>query len=309
MAVKIRQLTKVFERFGARKNVAVNNLSLDIIKNQITVLLGHNGAGKTTTMSMISGIIPKTSGLISVDDEENVDLYRHKIGYCPQHNVFMSYFTCLDHLWFFGRLRGLSPKQAQIDAETLLHKLKMSCKADEYGNNLSGGMKRRLCLGNALIGNTKIAILDEPSSGLDPESRRELWNILLEMRKDQTIFITTHYMEEAETLADKIAIISNGTLLCYGPSIQLKKKYETGYVLKLLTTERFSYSLTMETIRRFVPDAKEKAFVKPTLTITLPYKYQITFADLLRELENQQVNLGIASISITNSSLEDVFLK
>lgn len=101
--------------------------------------------------------------------------------------------------------------------------------------------------------------MDEPSSGLDPESRRELWNILLEMRKDHTIFITTHYMEEAETLADKIAIISHGQLLCYGPSIQLKRRYETGYVLKLLTTnERFCYSTTMDIIRRYAPDAKEK---------------------------------------------------
>lgn len=104
VAVKIRGLTKVFKRFQARKNVAVNNLSIDILKNQITVLLGHNGAGKTTTMSMISGIIPKTSGTILIDGEENVDVYRHKIGYCPQHNVYMSFFTCLDHLWFFGRV-------------------------------------------------------------------------------------------------------------------------------------------------------------------------------------------------------------
>lgn len=105
IAVKIRGLTKVFKKFRGRKNVAVHNLSLDILKNQITVLLGHNGAGKTTTMSMISGIVPKSGGSISIDGEENVDVYRHKIGYCPQHNVYMSYFTCLDHLWFFGRVR------------------------------------------------------------------------------------------------------------------------------------------------------------------------------------------------------------
>lgn len=104
VAVKIRGLTKVFKRFRGKKNYAVNNLSIDILKNQITVLLGHNGAGKTTTMSMISGIIPKTSGTIAIDGEENLDVYRHKIGYCPQHNVYMSFFTCLDHLWFFGRV-------------------------------------------------------------------------------------------------------------------------------------------------------------------------------------------------------------
>lgn len=105
IAVKIRGLTKVFKKFRGRKTVAVHNLSLDILKNQITVLLGHNGAGKTTTMSMISGIVPKSGGTISIDGEENVDVYRHKIGYCPQHNVYMSYFTCYDHLSFFGRVR------------------------------------------------------------------------------------------------------------------------------------------------------------------------------------------------------------
>lgn len=180
VAVKIRGLTKVFKKFRGKKNYAVNNLSIDILKNQITVLLGHNGAGKTTTMSMISGIIPKTSGSITIDGEDNIDVYRHKIGYCPQHNVYMSFFTCLDHLWFFGRvsysskndqsklklnvfvflfyskqLRGLTPKQVQYDANHLLKKLNMTSKANEYGHNLSGGMKRRLCLGNALIGNTK----------------------------------------------------------------------------------------------------------------------------------------------------------
>lgn len=102
IAVKIIGLTKVFQKFFGKKTTAVHNLSMDIYKNKITVLLGHNGAGKTTTMSMISGIIPKTSGTISVDGQDHVDYYRHKIGYCPQHNVFMPYFTCLDHLLFFG---------------------------------------------------------------------------------------------------------------------------------------------------------------------------------------------------------------
>lgn len=152
--------------------------------------------------------------------------------------------------------------------------------------------------------------MDEPSSGLDPESRRELWNILLDMRKDHTIFITTHYMEEAEALADKIAIISHGQLLCYGPSIQLKRKFETGYILKLLTNEQtFKQVDTVNLIQHYVPDFGLKSFVKPTLIISLPYKFQHTFPELLGQLERRQDELGISSISITNSSLEDVFLK
>lgn len=107
VVVRVRGLTKEFRPLFGTPNLAVNKLSMDICKNQITVLLGHNGAGKTTTMSIISGIIPKTSGMISVDGEERVDAYRHKIGYCPQHNVFLSYFTILDHLLFFGGVSGI----------------------------------------------------------------------------------------------------------------------------------------------------------------------------------------------------------
>lgn len=151
--------------------------------------------------------------------------------------------------------------------------------------------------------------MDEPSSGLDPESRRELWNILLEMRKDHTIFITTHYMEEAEALADKIAIISNGQMLCYGPSIQLKRRFETGYILKLLSNDQFQQVNTVDLIHQYVPDMILKSFVKPTLILVLPYKYQEKFPELLGLLEAKQQELGITSISITNSSLEDVFLK
>lgn len=116
-------------------------------------------------------------------------------------------------------------------------------------------------------------------------------------------------MEEAEALADKIAIISHGQLLCYGPSIQLKRRFETGYILKLLTNEQFKQVHTVDLIQKFVPDMALKSFVKPTLIISLPYKYQATFPELLGQLETKQQDLGISSISITNSSLEDVFLK
>lgn len=104
----------------------------------------------------------------------------------------------------------------------------------------------------------RIAILDEPSSGLDPQSRRQLWTILLDLRKDHTILLTTHYMEEAETLADKIFIIAYGEQLCSGTSIQLKKKYSVGYILKLLTNDHFNEDKTMELINKYIPEAKIK---------------------------------------------------
>lgn len=116
-------------------------------------------------------------------------------------------------------------------------------------------------------------------------------------------------MEEAEALADKIAIISHGQLLCYGPSIQLKRRFETGYILKLMTADNFRQPETIDLIREYVPDMSLKSFVRPTLLLMLPYKHQERFPDLLAKLEAKQDELGISSISVTNSSLEDVFLK
>ncbi|KAJ6637353.1 Phospholipid-transporting ATPase ABCA3 [Pseudolycoriella hygida] len=309
VAVRIHRLTKVFRSLFGRKNrVAVNELSMDILKNQITVLLGHNGAGKTTTMSMISGIISKTSGTISVNGEEDINRYRHMIGYCPQHNAFMHYYTVKGHLMFFAALRGLNKTESESQVKQLLNKLHLTDKANEYGNNLSGGMKRRLCLGNAIVGNTQIAILDEPSSGLDPQSRRQLWTILLDLRKDHTILLTTHYMEEAETLADKIFIIAHGERLCSGTSIQLKKKYSVGYILKLLTNDNFNQDRTMELIHKDIPEAEIKAFIAPTLSVTLPQNDFHKYETMLKNLEQNLAELGILSISVTNSSLEEVFL-
>lgn len=156
---------------------------------------------------------------------------------------------------------------------------------------------------------SRIAILDEPSSGLDPESRRELWNILIEMRKQNTILITTHYMEEAEALSDYVSIMSRGQILCHGTTLQLKRRYADGYVLKLMTTDRFEKSQTLARLQQHIPGAHIKSFVRPTLSVTLPYRYLDAFSAALADLEAFATELGIESMSLTNASLEEVFLK
>lgn len=165
---------------------------------------------------MLTGLIPKTSGHIYVNNIDNIQFYRSKIGYCPQHNISLPYLTCLEHLVFFGQLRGLSRFNAEVEGNNILKKVNLHTKANEVAKRLSGGMLRKLCLANAIIGDTKLLILDEISSGLDPESRRDIWNILLKLKKDHTIFISTHFMEEADVLSDKIAILDNGELISYG---------------------------------------------------------------------------------------------
>ena len=183
-------MTKSFKKTICSKAFyAVKSVSFEIPKNRVTILLGHNGAGKTTIMSMITGIVAPSSGRISVDNEYDVNRYRSSIGYCPQHDVFISYMSCKEHLILFGRLRGLTKAEASEEADIILDKVRLTKNANDAAKTLSRGMKRRLCLACAVVGKTKMVILDEPSTGLDPESRRDLWDVILPLRNEQSLFL------------------------------------------------------------------------------------------------------------------------
>ncbi|XP_062562743.1 ATP-binding cassette sub-family A member 2 [Armigeres subalbatus] len=306
--VRISNLHKIFKTSSGTR-VAVQKLSLNIYKNKITALLGHNGAGKTTTMNIITGMIPRTSGHIEVDGEDNASNYRQQIGFCPQHNVALSFMSCREHLVFFGSLRGMNVKDAEREADDILEKVNLADKRDEILKNLSGGMKRRLCLANAIIGRTKLLILDEPTSGLDPESRRDIWDILLRLKKDHTILITTHFMEEADILGDRIAIMENGELIAFGTSIFLKHYFGKGYTLKLLKGAFFNRDKVMAKIIDHIDKATERPAVQSIFAVTLPYENMQQYSELLKELEDSKSDYGIETISMTNTTLEEVFLK
>ncbi|XP_013113812.2 ATP-binding cassette sub-family A member 2 [Stomoxys calcitrans] len=307
-AIVIENLQKQFKT-NSRKICIADNLNMTIRNRQITVLLGHNGAGKTTTINMIMGLVSKDGGKISVCSERDASYYRHLIGYCPQNSIFMQYMTCKQHLVFFAKLRGLGHQDANVLSNKLLQQLNLQEKAHEYGKNLSGGMKRRLSLGIAIAGDTRIVVLDEPSSGLDIQSRRELWDVLLELRKTKAILITTHHMEEAEVLGDTISILSNGRLQLTGSPLELKHTIGSGYVLKLcMNPSQYNENECLEIIRSYVPSAVVMNVVPPTVTISLPYAYKENYSKMLKHLEGQHLQLGINTISITDTTLEDVFL-
>lgn len=307
----MQHLSKDFKKslFFGKKFRAVDDINFNLTDKRITVLLGHNGAGKTTAMSMITGIYPPTEGKIIVDGDDNVASYRSSIGYCPQHDVFMGYLSCREHLMFFGRLRGLTWAEAASETNILLEKVNLTNAANKAANTLSSGMKRRLCLSCAVIGRTKLVILDEPSSGLDPESRRDLWNILLAIRKERTILLTTHSMEEADVLGDKIIIMDHGKIICEGTTFQLKKQFGSGYALKVLMQDDFKYNETINIIKSFIPNSKVKSKNHPTLSIALPYESMNDFDKVLSELEKNLGFLGIGSLSMANTTMEEVFIK
>ena len=197
------------------KRRAVDNLSLNMYEGQITALLGHNGAGKTTTMSMMTGLIASTSGTVTInghDVETELEQVRKVLGFCPQFNVLYDDLTVGEHLYFYARVRGVDKKLLKDDIERMLIDTNLTVKRNEPVRSLSGGMRRRLSIAIAFIGNSKCVILDEPTAGVDPFARRALWDLLSKFRKGRTIILSTHHMDEAEILADRIAIMSQGKL-------------------------------------------------------------------------------------------------
>ncbi|KAJ8958664.1 hypothetical protein NQ318_016389 [Aromia moschata] len=173
-------------------------------------------------------------------------------------------------------------------------------------------MKRKLCLGMAIIGGSTVLILDEPTSGMDPESRRELWDVLLSWRRQKTILITTHFMEEADALGDRIAIMANGKIQRYGTPMELKKIYDTGYHLSLVIKNDMKENetnLIKNTIRDYLPNAQFKDLNGKNMVFVLPFEHNAKFSALLAYLEENKSHLNIDNVSISVTTLEDVFLK
>ena len=226
------QVKNLKKKFGNR--MAVNGLSVNMYEDEITVLLGHNGAGKTTTISMLTGMFPPTAGTAIINGSDirtNIEGARMSLGVCPQHNVLFDDLTVAEHLIFFSRLKGLKGDDIQKEVDKYVRMIELENKANVASKKLSGGMKRKLSVCCALTGNTKVVLCDEPSSGMDPSARRQLWDLLQSEKIGRTLLLTTHFMDEADVLGDRIAIMCDGELKCHGTSFFLKKKYGSGYRL------------------------------------------------------------------------------
>ncbi|XP_068030105.1 phospholipid-transporting ATPase ABCA7 isoform X1 [Anomalospiza imberbis] len=348
--VSIRNLVKVY---GSSGRAAVNGLSLDFYEGQITSFLGHNGAGKTTTMSILTGLLPPTSGtayILGWDIRSDIDSIRKSMGMCPQHNVLFDILTVEEHVWFYGRLKGLSEQQVQEEMEQLLQDTGLPHKRREQTRNLSGGMQRKLSVAIAFVGGSRVVILDEPTAGVDPFSRRSIWELLLKYRKGRTIILSTHYMDEAELLGDRTAIISQGQLCCCGSPLFLKARLGTGYHLTLVKRERSGTGGNAGTapgvtkkdgsdsehssdtglgsergsdasavdvaqlsalIQKLVPGSRLVEDIGHEVLFVLPYSgaRDGAFGELFRELDARLGELGVSSYGISDTTLEEIFLK
>ncbi|KAK9875049.1 hypothetical protein WA026_005851 [Henosepilachna vigintioctopunctata] len=293
-------------------NEVVKDLTLKLYEDQITVLVGHNGAGKTMTMSMLTGLLPPTKGTAIIngyDIRTQIVGARESMGLCLQHNVLFKYLTVKEHLQFFCKLKGTKESAIQKEVDSLLKLLNLEDKADEISRKLSGGMKRKLSIGIAFCGNSKVIMLDEPTAGMDPAARRFIWKFLKSQKKGRTILLTTHFMDEADFLGDRIAIMSNGELKCCGSSFFLKKKYGTGYHL---TIEQLPYCEPRNVTRvleEYIPQVKIHTNTQTKVTYLLPEDHKFEFPSMLQKLEHNMDSLGIRNFGISLSDLEEVFMK
>lgn len=327
MGVSIQHLKKMY-RNG---KVAVDDLSLNFYEDQITSFLGHNGAGKTTTISILTGLFPPTNGTANIygmDIRSDMDMIRKSLGTCPQHNVLFDHLTVEEHLWFYGCLKGRMKDKVRNEVNKMIEDIGLPHKRGELSRNLSGGMQRKLSIAIAFVGGSRTVILDEPTAGVDPYSRRAIWELLLKYKKGRTIILTTHHMDEADLLGDRIAIISHGRVRCCGSSLFLKRHFGKGYYLTLVRADPSTLAVDAQYLTResgralmrneitdflsvHIPSVKLVEDVGMELVYILPIESKEggAFEALFDSLDQNLETLGIASYGISDSTLEEIFLK
>jgi ABC-2 type transport system ATP-binding protein len=274
-AIEVRALTKRYKS-GVTANDAID---LDVPAGSVFGLLGPNGAGKTTLVRQLTGELLPTSGSISV---LGIDVLREPLraksamGIVPQEANLFDVVTTEQHLRIFGRFHGLSHADCRRRAQALLASLDLVAHRDKLAWDLSGGLKRKLLVGLAMVANPPLLVLDEPTTGLDPRSRREVWALIASIRaQGATVLITTHYMDEAEALCNEVAIIGGGRILARG---------------------------SIEDVRALCRNRYKATYEHNGSRLEL---FGETHQAVLGEIES----LGVAEYSIGKTSLEDVYLE
>jgi ATP-binding cassette, subfamily A (ABC1), member 3 len=291
----------------------VNDISINFYENQITGLLGHNGAGKTTTTFMLSGIYAPSKGtayILGHDIRSHMDSIRSTMGFCPQHDILYDELTVYEHLDLIGSIKGYSNKEMKEEIHKVSKFVGLHNDLKKKSKQLSGGMKRRLSVAMAIMGDSKIIILDEPTSGLDPFNRRQLWEIIRKFKKDRTIILTTHFMEEADALSDRIAIMNHGEVKCCGSPLYLKNTFGSGYRLTLSKKQEiFKLESFKQILDSTINDYKIETNIAAEMCILIPFESSNKLPNILNNIEKSKQEMGIDGYGISSPTIEEVFIK
>jgi ABC-type multidrug transport system ATPase subunit len=290
---------------------AVQGITYGIDKDSLFVLLGHNGAGKTTTINALVGNLRTSGGTASVfgnDIGEDMGSINQIMGVCPQHDILWDQLTGAEHLELFSVLRGIPEEAVVAEVASRLRDVNLVKAGFTTSGAYSGGMKRRLSIALSLLGNPKIVYLDEPTTGMDPVTRRSVWDMIVRAKRGRVIVLTTHSMEEADVLGDRVAIMSHGKIQALGSSLALKKEYGGGYKMTLISKSPEFY----DSILQFMGDALEgctlQANIDGAMFFRVPEVADDELIDFFLEVEDCKDELGISDLSIGLTTLEEVFL-
>ncbi|MGH8960105.1 MAG: ABC transporter ATP-binding protein [Jatrophihabitantaceae bacterium] len=299
--IRARALTKTFGTF-----TAVDGIDIDVRRGEAFGFLGPNGAGKSSTMRMVACVAPITSGtlqILGMDPATQGPVIRGRLGVVPQQDTLDLELTVRENLYIYGRYFGLSRATLKPRIDELLEFAQLTERADAKVEPLSGGMKRRLTIARSLINEPEILLLDEPTTGLDPQARHVLWDRLYRLKQQGvTLVLTTHYMDEAEQLCDRLVVMDTGRIVAEGSPQQLIAEHSTREVAEL----RFApgeNAAAAERITDLLDSDRERAEV-------LPDRVLLYVADGERALARAHEH-GLSPISslVRRSTLEDVFLR
>ncbi|KAK2169391.1 hypothetical protein LSH36_10g03041 [Paralvinella palmiformis] len=293
---------------------AVNNLSFSVNKGEVFGLLGPNGAGKSTTINMITAQTASSRGKITVGGVGvTASLSYNQLGYCPQHDALYDDITLREHLDLYIALRGYSKKMRRAIINYYSQLLQLDDHLNKHVSKLSGGTKRKLSYCMAMIGRPSLVLLDEPSTGLDPKSKRRLWDAVNQTfsQREKAAILTTHYMEEADALCTRIAIMINGQMVCLGSAQHLKNKYGSGYMLevKLSRSNNQRSNALHQYITTLIPGAERAEHFAERATYRISQSAICSIAEIFKSLQQNKETLNIEDYSFSQSTLEQVFLR
>jgi ABC-2 type transport system ATP-binding protein len=303
---KAFEVDNVVKHFGKVK--ALEGVTLSAEEGKVFGLLGPNGAGKTTIVKVLSTLLEPDKGVAKVHGINVVEKpgkVRELIGLAGQYAAVDEFLTGYENVYMTGLLYGLDRKESRKRTLDLLDRFKLTDAANRTVRTYSGGMRRRLDLGSSLVGRPKILFLDEPTTGLDPQTRLDMWEIVRELVSEGTsILLTTQYLEEADELADMIAVVNEGKVIAEGTSSQLKNRLG-GDVVEFVLKEAADKDIAMTAVQKF---AKNKPlFEEATQTVTVPVKNgSKSLMEVVQALNDAK--LSVAALSLHRPSLDDVFL-
>ena len=298
--------------FNAGKVKAVQGITYGIEKDELFVLLGHNGAGKSTTINALVGNIRATGGdarVFGYSCDNQMRTIHKMMGICPQHDILWDQLTGREHLELFAALRGMPKDQIQKEVDRRIIDVNLMQSQHVTSGAYSGGMKRRLSIAIALLGDPKIVYLDEPTTGMDPVTRRDVWDMIIRAKKGRVIVLTTHSMEEADVLGDRVAIMSHGKIQALGTALGLKKEYGGGYKMNVIVQDEKYIKAVQEFMLNGLKGSELVGHVDMALFFKVPDTDDATLVHFFESVESRRQELGISDFSVGLTTLEEVFLE